>query len=105
LAIIIVAVLLLLFLFVAGRGGGRRERLVVAFSQLHSRRTRLRGEYEGLPTRALRLILLRRGSLTYFAVRTKEGWRAAGRKYGERWVIIIGNAAKIIAKAINAIYS
>jgi len=38
-------------------------------------------------------------------VRTKEGWRAAGRKYGERWVIIIGKAAKIIAKAINAIYS
>jgi len=38
-------------------------------------------------------------------VRTKEGWRAAGRRYGERWVITISKSAKILAKAINAICS
>jgi len=42
---------------------------------------------------------------SYFAVRTKEGWRAAGEKYGDGWVMIVGNAAEVVAKAINAIYS
>jgi len=40
----------------------------------------------------------------YFAVKTGEGWRAAGGKYFERHVHIVGEAARVVAEAINAIY-
>jgi len=40
----------------------------------------------------------------YFAVKTEQGWRAAGGKYSERQVQINGQAAPIIADAINAVY-
>jgi len=44
------------------------------------------------------------GAQYYFAVKTEEGWRAAGGKYRKRNVQIYGEAVPIIAKAINAIY-
>jgi len=40
----------------------------------------------------------------YFAVKTGEGWRAAGGKKSGRHVLIFGEAAPTIAEAINAIY-
>jgi len=40
----------------------------------------------------------------YFAVRTKEGWRAAGAKYDGVQVRIKGQVAEVVAKAINALY-
>jgi len=40
----------------------------------------------------------------YFVVKTREGWRTAGGKYVGRQVTIHGQAAHIIAEAINAIY-
>ena len=40
----------------------------------------------------------------YFAVKTEEGWRAAGGKQNGKHVIIHGEAAPIIAEVINAIY-
>ena len=41
----------------------------------------------------------------YFAVRTGQEWRAAGGKYFGRHVHIVGEAARVVADAINAIYS
>jgi len=41
----------------------------------------------------------------YFAVRTKEGWRASGGKLSGRVVDIFGEALRAVADAINAIYS
>jgi len=41
----------------------------------------------------------------YFAVKTEEGWRAAGGKQSGRLVMIVSEAARVIADAINAIYS
>jgi len=35
-------------------------------------------------------------------MRTKEGWRAAGEKYGDEWVMIVGKTAEVVANAINA---
>jgi len=40
----------------------------------------------------------------YFAVKTGEGWRAAGGKLNGRHVQITGKTAHAVAKAINAIY-
>jgi len=40
----------------------------------------------------------------YFAVKTEQGWRAAGGKYDGKYVTIHGDAASAIADAINAIY-
>jgi len=40
----------------------------------------------------------------YSAVRTKEGWRAAGGKYDGKRVFIAGEAACTIADAVNALY-
>ena len=40
----------------------------------------------------------------YFAVRTKEGWSAAGGKYDGVQVRIKGKVAEVVAKAINALY-
>ena len=40
----------------------------------------------------------------YFAVKTREGWRAAGGKYDSKYVVIHGEAARAIANAINALY-
>jgi len=45
------------------------------------------------------------GAHYYFAVKTGEGWRAAGGKYVGRQVQIAGEAAHIVADAINAVYS
>jgi len=44
------------------------------------------------------------GAHYYFAVKTEEGWRAAGGKYSGRQVEIYGETAPTIAEAINAIY-
>jgi len=44
------------------------------------------------------------GAHYYFVVKTREGWRAAGGKYVGRQVTIHGQAARIIAEAINAVY-
>jgi len=41
----------------------------------------------------------------YFAVKTEQGWRAAGGKYVERQVQIAGETARTVAEAIFAIYS
>jgi len=40
----------------------------------------------------------------YFAVKTEQGWRAAGGKYDGKYVTIHGDAARAIADAINALY-
>jgi len=40
----------------------------------------------------------------YFAIRTKEGWRAAGGKQSGRQVQIYGETARVVADAINAMY-
>jgi len=40
----------------------------------------------------------------YFATKTEKGWRAAGGKHVKWHVTIVGEAAVIIAEAINAIY-
>jgi len=40
----------------------------------------------------------------YFAVKTGEGWRAAGGKQSGRQIQIASEAVPIIAEAINAIY-
>jgi len=40
----------------------------------------------------------------YFAVKTGEGWRAAGGKQSGRQVQINGEAAQAVADAINALY-
>jgi len=40
----------------------------------------------------------------YFAVKTGEGWRVAGGRYSYRGVMIVGKAAEVVAKTINAIY-
>jgi len=45
------------------------------------------------------------GVYYHFAVKTGEGWRAAGGKYVKRQAQIAGKAAEIVANAINAIYS
>ena len=45
------------------------------------------------------------GVYYYFAVKTEEGWRAAGGKYGGKQVMIYGEGAHAIAEAINAVYS
>jgi len=45
------------------------------------------------------------GDHYYFAVKTREGWRAAGGKYDSRQMRIFGKAASAVAEAINAIYS
>jgi len=44
------------------------------------------------------------GTHYYFAVKTGEGWRAAGGKYVGKHVQIYGEAVPTIADAINAIY-
>jgi len=44
------------------------------------------------------------GAHYYLAVKTEQGWRTAGGKYVSRQVTIHGQAARIIAEAINAIY-
>jgi len=44
------------------------------------------------------------GTHYYFAVKTEQGWRAAGGKYSSRRVFIVGEAARAVAEAINAIY-
>jgi len=44
------------------------------------------------------------GGHYYFAVKTGQGWRAAGGKDVGKHVQIAGKAAPIIADAINALY-
>ena len=44
------------------------------------------------------------GVYYYFAVRTKEGWKAAGGKYDGKRVFIAGKAARVVADAINTLY-
>jgi len=44
------------------------------------------------------------GAHYYFAVKTGQGWRAAGGKYDGKQVTIRGKAAEPVAKAINTIY-
>jgi len=41
----------------------------------------------------------------YFAVKTKEGWKIAGGKKTVGQIIIYGQAAETVAKAVSAIYS
>ena len=48
--------------------------------------------------------VVEKGVRYYFAVRTKEGWRAAGGKQSGRQVAIASDAAVAVAEAINAIY-
>jgi len=45
------------------------------------------------------------GAHYYFALKTKEGWRAAGGKYDGKMVLIYGEVARAVADAINATYS
>jgi len=45
------------------------------------------------------------GDHYYLAVKTGEGWRAAGGKYSNRRVSIYGEAARAVAEAINTVYS
>ena len=45
------------------------------------------------------------GVYYYFAVKTEEGWRAAGGKYSGKQVMIYGEGAHAIAEVINAAYS
>jgi len=40
----------------------------------------------------------------YFAVKTEEGWKAAGGKYVGRKVEVAGEAARVVAETINALY-
>jgi len=44
------------------------------------------------------------GVYYYFAVKTEEGWRAAGGEYSGKQVQIYGQVARTVADAINAIY-
>jgi len=44
------------------------------------------------------------GAHYYFAVKTEEGWRAAGGKQSGRQVMSVGEAIRAVAEAINTIY-
>jgi len=45
------------------------------------------------------------GTHYYFAVKTEKGWKATGGKKSGKVVQIIGEATRVVADAINAIYS
>jgi len=45
------------------------------------------------------------GAHYYFAAKTEKEWRVAGGKYSGKEVKVTGEAARIVAEAINAIYS